>query len=54
MKTTRICLALTVCAFAAAYVAALTRPLPMPLVYYCQPGYVNCWMPVPGVMRLLP
>ncbi|HGY9627959.1 hypothetical protein WCE02_08265 [Pseudomonas juntendi] len=54
--TTRCCLTLIVCAFAAIYVAALTRPLPMPLsvAYYCQPNFQPCYMPVPSAMRLLP
>lgn len=54
--TTRFCLTLIVCAFAAAYVAAVTRPLPVPLsmAYYCQPNYQPCYMPVPSSMRLLP
>jgi len=56
MKTTRFCLTLIVSAFAAAYVAALTQPLPVSqrVAYYCQPGYQSCYMPALGAMRLLP
>ncbi|MDH0301688.1 MULTISPECIES: hypothetical protein [unclassified Pseudomonas] len=54
MKTTRTCLALIVCVFAAAYVAALTRPLPVPLAYYCQVNHAPCWAPVSYGLRLMP
>ncbi|MFZ6047722.1 hypothetical protein ACFW0H_16565 [Pseudomonas sp. CR3202] len=57
MKTRKkLCLALVVCAFAAAYTAVIMRPLPPPLAatQYCPPAYPSCFMPVPTIGSLLP
>ncbi|MCY1281115.1 hypothetical protein D9M68_576570 [compost metagenome] len=57
MKTRKkICLTVLTCAFAAAYVAMMTRPLPPPLAatQYCQPNYPACYIPVPTIGSMLP
>ncbi|MBD2836027.1 hypothetical protein ID144_03095 [Pseudomonas sp. JM0905a] len=57
MKTRKkLCLALIICAFGAAYAAMMMRPLPQPLAatYYCQPSYSTCFVPVPTIGSLLP
>lgn len=57
MKTRKMCfLALTVCAFGAAYTGVLTRPLPAQatVAYYCPPSYQTCYFPGPTIGRLMP
>ncbi|WP_280287171.1 hypothetical protein [Pseudomonas sp. BN417] len=57
MKTRKkICLTVLSCAFVAAYVAMMTRPLPSSLAatQYCQPHYPACYIPVPTIGSLLP
>ena len=52
----KICLTVLTCAFVAAYVAMMTRPLPSTLAttQYCQPHYPSCYIPVPTIGSLLP
>ncbi|UCO99339.1 hypothetical protein LF844_05855 [Metapseudomonas lalkuanensis] len=51
----KLCLAVAVCAFGAAYTAALMRPLPQPLAAtrYCPPAYPTCIMPVATIGSML-
>ena len=51
----KLCLAVAVCAFGAAYTAALMRPLPQPLAatQYCPPAYPTCIMPVATIGSML-
>ncbi len=58
--TTKLCLTLIACAFAAAYITVVSRPLPPALAAHqmCQssyqPGYPPCYMPAPTIASLLP
>ncbi|MFC5696574.1 hypothetical protein ACFPU0_13515 [Pseudomonas sp. GCM10022186] len=63
--TTKLCLTLIACAFAAAYITVVSRPLPPALAaqQMCQsssyqpgypPGYPPCYMPAPTIASLLP
>ncbi|WP_158249346.1 hypothetical protein [Pseudomonas sp. LFM046] len=57
MKTKRkLCVALIICAFGAAYAAVLMRPLPPSLAatQYCPPAYPTCVMPVASIGSMLP
>ncbi|MCY1280364.1 hypothetical protein D9M70_291500 [compost metagenome] len=57
MKSTkRICLAVILCAFCAAYFTLLARPAPTALAssIYCNASYPSCAIPVSSLARLLP
>ncbi|WP_179061631.1 hypothetical protein [Pseudomonas taiwanensis] len=51
----KLCLAVVICAFGAAYAAVLMRPLPQPLAatQYCPPAYPTCIMPVATIGSML-
>ncbi|UVJ46355.1 hypothetical protein NVV94_12960 [Pseudomonas sp. LS1212] len=57
MKTRKkFFLALTVCAFGAAYTGVLTLPVPaqVTVAYYCPPSYQTCYIPGPNIAQLMP
>lgn len=56
MKTRKVCLAVILCAFCAAYVLLWVHPVPATLAstVHCNVNHPSCYVPVPVIGRLMP